>query len=253
MLHFTVKFSDDFTQHTPYCTVQVTSSEGVKVDEYVMSFDDFVESIRNSETENLRPMRILGVQKRKRLRKIIGRKRMKNPAIRIETPTLPVNCVKHIWINRAQKIQMVFIEVPKGKWDIAYYNTAFEQVGFPRMLFGYRIRDGRIQQMHILAVKDKGRIREDTELYKFPYANVSNGMVCMGGNTLPVIKDLAQLATMHQVFFAAPSSTCYYDTKRNESGFSDLRELYNRMQGQDFPEEWLTSKQQTFGQYCQEL
>jgi len=127
MLHFTVKFSDDFTQHTPYCTVQVTSSEGVKVDEYVMSFDDFVESIRNSETENLRPMRILGVQKRKRLRKIIGRKRMKNPAIRIETPTLPVNCVKHIWINRAQKIQMVFIEVPKGKWDIAYYNTTLNK------------------------------------------------------------------------------------------------------------------------------
>jgi hypothetical protein len=70
---------------------------------------------------------------------------------------------------------------------------------------------------------------------------------------LPVIKDLAQLATLHQVFFAAPSSTCYYNTNRNESGISDLRELYNRMQGQDFPEEWLTSKQQTFGQYCQEL
>ncbi|MGZ0049330.1 hypothetical protein [Brevibacillus gelatini] len=121
---------------------------------------------------------------------------MKNPAIRIETPTLPVNCVKHIWINRAQKIQMVFIEVPKGKWDIAYYNTAFKQVGFPRMLFGYRIRDGRIQQMHILAVKDKGRIREDTELYKFPYANVSNGMVCMGGKYVAGYQRLG--------------STCYY-------------------------------------------
>lgn len=253
MLHFTVKFTDDFKNQTPYCTVMVTSSDGVKVDEFVMSFDDFVESIRNAESTTLKPMRIIGVKKIKRFWKIKGKKRLHNPSIRVETPTLPANCVKHIWVHRLRNEQMVFIEVPKGKWDISYYNTPFQQVGFPRLLVGYRIQDGRILQLHLLAVKDKGRIRQDTELYKFPYANVEGGKVCMGMNVLPQIKDLAQLATMHQLFFAAPSSTCYYSTHRNESGISDLRELYSRMQDQDFPEEWLTSKGKTFGQYCQKL
>ncbi|EST55758.1 hypothetical protein T458_05365 [Brevibacillus panacihumi W25] len=249
MPRYIVQFNDDFSNGTPYCQIKVTQGETV-LEEFEMSFDDFAEAIMDSRMKSLKPQKIMGMVKRKRLRSIVGKRRIPNPLTRIETPTLPVNCVKHIWINRIKREQIVFVEIPKQQWNTSYYNTSLEMVGFPRMLFGYRIRGQEITSLYIFAVKEKGRIKGDTELFKFPFANVSNGLVCMGGNIFPEITDLAQLSTLHNIFFTAPSSSCYFSEGRNLSGISDLRELYTSLQRKDFPDEWLQTKQITFAECC---
>ncbi|MBA4535201.1 hypothetical protein [Brevibacillus halotolerans] len=249
---YNVEFNDDFIEATPYCHIKV-SQHGTVLDEYQMSFDDFIEAIMDSRMKTLKAHKVLGVKKRKRFHRIIGKRKLSNPYLKIETPYLPTNCIKHFWINRSQKEQLVFIEIPKQKWDISFYNSKFKQVGFPRLIFGYRLKENLIKKIYILAIKDKGRVLGKTEIFKFPFANVLNGSVCMGGNSLPTIKDLTQLSTMHNLFFAAPSSSCYYDTERNYSGISDLRELYTYLQDKIFPEEWLKSKDMTLEEYCKRV
>ncbi|QDX90959.1 hypothetical protein EEL30_00305 (plasmid) [Brevibacillus laterosporus] len=252
MPHYNVEFSDDFLQGTPFCHIKV-SQQGIILDEYKMSFDDFIEAIMDSRMSTLKTHKVVGVTKRKRFHRIIGKRKLSNPYNKIETPYLPTKCIKHIWVNRAQKEQLVFIEIPKQKWDTSFYNSKLDQVGFPRLLFGYRLKENFIKKIYILAIKDKGHVLGQTEIFKFPFSNVSNGVVCMGGNSFPNVKDLTQLSTMHNLFFAAPSSSCYYSSERNYSGIGDLRELYTYLQDKMFPEEWLNSKNMTLDEYCKSL
>jgi len=243
MATYHVQFSDDFSQGTPYCDVQVKSSDGAILNEYIMTLDHFVDAIMSSEMQEM-------VEKKYR---ITGVRKVTRKIQRFVSPILPKNCIRHIWLNYEKQDQVIFIEVPRKRWDIRYYDSPMEQVGFPRLIFGYRVQGATFKNMFLLAVKDSGKIKGDTPLYKFPYANVSNGRVCMGGNVLPPIQEISQLATYHHLFFAAPSSNCYYGTERNESGIHDLRELYTKMQHRDFPEEWLASEKITFDQFVSKL
>jgi len=268
-----VRFNDNFKEKLPYCKIKVTSDDdSIVIGSYEMTFDDFVESIIDSNMQVLKPLRVIGVKKLNTPVRIRGRKKYKNNAQSFETPILPQNCLKYInrpagyrtvnAVNQSGESvslkmksyeQVIFIEVPKKRFDISYYNSEMKDVGFPRLIFGYVIKDQRIQSIYLFAIKDGGRIKDSTMLYKFPYANVIQGKVCMGSNSLPTIKEIAQLGSMHNLFFAAPSSSCYFNGSRNASGINDLRDLYNRMSGQDFPEDWLESKEITFGQFCNNL
>jgi hypothetical protein len=243
MPHYHVQFSDDFTKGTPHCSITVKSPEGAILNEYMMTMDHFVESLLSSEEWEKRQQRYL----------ILGVKKVKRPVPRFVSPVLPKNCIRHVWLNHEKQDQVVFIEVPKSRWDIHYYDSPMKQVGFPRLIFGYRLQGAKFRSMLLLAVKDVGKIHADTELFKFPYANVSNGRVCLGGNVIPPIQEISQVATYHNLFFAAPSSNCYYSNGRNESGIQDLRELYSKMKDQDFPEEWLSPEKMTFDQFIASL
>lgn len=274
MSNFHVTFSDNFKEVSPYCHVKVTSDDGtIVLGNYQMTFDDFVESIIDANMKTLKPRRVIGIKKLNSPSKIRGRKKMENTALTFETPILPANCLKYV--NRPSTIkekkrkseegiqaslkyksteQFVFIEIPKKQMDYYYYNSEMKAVGFPRLIFGYRIVDQRVSSIYIFAVKEDGRIKENTPLYKFPYANVSDsGLVCMGTNPLPLIKDIQQIGTLHNLFFAAPSSACHYYGLRNNSGFNDLRDLYNHMSNNQFPDEWLVSMETSFGEFFKKL
>lgn len=258
----TLEFGDDFMNGNTLCNLQVKSPEGIIIDEFQMTLDNFISSVTDADIREMMPKKMLGVKKVPKLTfgpiwKIIkkGKKEVQNPYRKFGTAILPKNCVQHIWINRIRKSQIVFVDVPKSQWDITFYNTPLEQVGYPRMLFGYRIIGNKVNTMYILAVKEKGRITKETEIYHFPYANVSNGTVCMGGNQLlklPDIEDLWQLGTYHNLFFQAPSSACYYNSERNLAGFTDLREFYRHMENRVFSDEYLR-KQGTFKEFVKQI
>ncbi|MEI2356282.1 hypothetical protein [Mesobacillus zeae] len=155
----------------------------------------------------------------------------------IVTPTLPQYCIKHVWLNRAAQEQAVYIEVPKNKWDITYHSQVFENVGFPRMIFKYFIKGKNVTLSNIVAVKDKGFIKDDTPLFIFPFSNVERSTkVCMGSNQLPPIDSIVQVSTFHAIFFAAPFGDCY--GAKTTTG-KTLRELFTSLTHNDFEDEWL--------------
>lgn len=236
------KISFEFSDYDFLGTVCIKNDHGLLINEYKMTIDEFIQSVIDSQHRDV-------VVKHGR-RKILMKKRKR--AI-VDSGCLPSNCVRQVWTDYKNHQQIVFFDIPKTRWDMKYYDTSIEQVGYPRLLFGYQLQGNKVTEMFLFGLKDNGRIRGDTELFKFPFANVKDGKVCMGGNIYPTITDLYQLSTYHNVFFAAPSSNCYYDTLRNDSGISDLRELYTVLSEKDFPEEWLVSKKMTFDEFIKRI
>jgi hypothetical protein len=162
----------------------------------------------------------------------------------ISTPLLPKNCLRHLWANRTSDKQEVYIEVPKQRWDITYHTHKFEQVGFPRMIFKYEADNGSVKLLTIVALKDNGSIKEDTEIFHFPFSHVdTSGHVCMGGNSFPQIKSLQQISNFHVLFLSAPFGDDYGSKTTTKKG---LRELFKELSNQDFNDEWLLTKKNTF-------
>ena len=175
----------------------------------------------------------------------------------IETPYLPhspleVACIKHVNVSRKSDVHDYYMVIPKAKWDITFANGQLEDVGFPRMLFRWRVKRGNVSRsdLRIFALKEHGRVNGDTELFQFPYPHVQgqNGLVCMGGNVLPTIQSAQQLETMHKLFIHSPFSGDY--GVRTTKGFQ-VRELFTKAAGYDFPDEWLVSTRKTINQFFQ--
>ncbi|KZE68019.1 hypothetical protein AWM68_17775 [Fictibacillus phosphorivorans] len=164
----------------------------------------------------------------------------------IPTPLLPTNCLKHVWVNRVGNVHRVYVEVPKKRWDITYHNQAFKDVGFPRMIFRYMIKNQSVELETIVAVKDQVLIKEDTPIFHFPFSHVSTeGYVCMGGNKFPDVKAIQQLGTFHTVFLSSPFQDDY--GAKTTTG-KQIREIFTSLKGNDFNDEWLLKKNKTFNE-----
>ncbi|QJX65053.1 hypothetical protein HLK66_25535 (plasmid) [Niallia circulans] len=154
-----------------------------------------------------------------------------------QTPILPKNCVKHVWINELAKHQLVYIEVPKQQLDMRYGKTLFKQVGLPRLIFLYEVMEKKVKLKNIVAVKDSKFLTKDTEVFLFPFSHVSlDGHVCMGGNTFPEIDDIYQLNSLHLLFLQAPFGEDYgAKTTTNLS----VAELFKKYENKQFDDEIL--------------
>lgn len=167
----------------------------------------------------------------------------------ISTPILPRNCIK---FSQSVSHSYVFVEIPKQRWDITYHKESFTKVGFPRMIFKYKViqtepESIKINIETIVAVKGNSNIISNTPLYHFPFSHVdTNGHVCMGGNELPDIKRVDQVSSLHNVFLSAPFGDDY-GVKVSKPGVT-LRELFNQLSNNDFDEYLLRDKNISFDQ-----
>ncbi|KGP81956.1 MULTISPECIES: hypothetical protein [Paenibacillus] len=244
--HYSVTWSEGVHSSIPTCQVQIKNQNNVVLSDYSMTFNQFAEAIIDTELRELHPLTIIGHRKGMERLSICGIRKVGKPSY--ETPFMNKGIVKYIRMEKSKK-EIVVCSVPKQKWDMYYYNDPLEKIGHPHLLFVYLIdmKSRRVDQMFCFAVK-QSRISSDTELFKYPYANVTNGSVCMGGNSLPTITDINQCATLHNLFFGSPSTNCYFDGHRNTSGITELRELYSKMQDTDFPDAWLLTEKITIQQ-----
>ncbi|WP_026801313.1 hypothetical protein [Pontibacillus halophilus] len=223
-----ITINDDLSRFSDYVSVKDISSDGKVVkEEYLMTVDQLVSVLQRSEYSPAN-----------------------EPSIPVQSPILPDNGFKHVWREQGQT-QDVYTFVPAQQYDIRVHDTFIENVGFPSMIFCYQLDDSKITNLRVVAVKEKdmSEISENTEIYRFPFSNVQRSEVCMGANPFPKIESVRELKTLHNFFITIPFTNEWFDANSNNSDVYDLRELFNSVQGQAFPTEWLSSEGITFNQF----
>ncbi|MCY7454337.1 hypothetical protein [Bacillus altitudinis] len=152
----------------------------------------------------------------------------------MSTPVLPQSTVKYV---KGSSTADVYIEVPKSRWDITYNKQKYSQVGFPRMIFQYKVSQNRVFIERIYAVKDKKPLTSETEIYMFPFSHVNEtGGVCMGDNRLPACKKISDLSLYHTFFINSPFSSDW--GAKTTKGYK-LEDLFNLCKENDFDDELL--------------
>lgn len=153
---------------------------------------------------------------------------------RLSTPVLPQSTVKYV---KGSTTENVYIEVPKSRWDITYNKRTYSQVGFPRMIFHYKVAKNSVTINRIYAVKDKKPLSSETDIYMFPFSHVNeSGGVCMGVNQLPPCKNLSDLSLYHTFFIYSPFANDW--GAKTTKGYK-LDDLFNLCKENDFDDELL--------------
>lgn len=111
-------------------------------------------------------------------------------------------------------------KVPKGRIRLKYKGVVMEDVGHPNLLAIYRLNSNdKISSMKLVAVKDTGKLKEDTEVFEYPYSHVySTGSVCWSAYHEFTSEQLPHVANM---FLSTDNSghlreNCYDLYKENE-------------------------------------
>ena len=79
----------------------------------------------------------------------------------------------------------------------------------------YNTKKNKITEVSV-AVADRGVLRDDTKLYKYPFSNVSGFNMCIGSNAMPKIKQLRQLSSIPYYIFAMPDNNDRYTPDRTK-------------------------------------
>lgn len=233
MANYRVTWNDTFDNNgTILCNVQIVS-DGVQLGDYDMTLDDFVESISNAQIQE-KALLIANRKKKIEANKlIVGIKKIETEPVIVSTPLLSTNTIFHM---KSNSTEFVLTEIKPSQRDIIFYEHVFENVGFPRLIFGYFIYKNVVRDMYTFAIKGSGMIKKNTALYNFPYANVDrSGLICMGENTKYVIKNTSDCGTLHNLFFNAPSSSCHFTPNKNMlTEEENLISIYKKMQNKQF-------------------
>lgn len=151
--------------------------------------------------------------------RVEGFKRTVKPEdVYLKTIHIPKNCVN---VDVSVSKLIYSIEIPKQRMRVKFGDTAYEDVGHPKLLAKVEVIDEKFQTMSLFAIKDG----EDT-LYKYPYSNVfGNGQVCwtvMERNSVITLKEIEMLPMM------------FLSTPNNSHLNSETLNLYLKYQGKDF-------------------
>lgn len=164
-----------------------------------------------------------------------------------------INGLLHKIVKNVQVIQSKYIDtdnaihilaVDKVQAYTILKNENIGEIGYPKLLFAVYVMNNRVTSLKIVAVKDK-EIVEDTQLYEYPYTNVSGkqGCVCLGGNKFDgdVYKN-DYLYKVPMLFYSMPNSFHSFSPAKNKGGY-DCKELMLLMKDKEFNDSLLVEKE----------
>jgi hypothetical protein len=146
------------------------------------------------------------------------------------SPLLPKNCF--IYQEMLDGSSIVGIEVDAQRFNVIYHRKSFEQVGHPKMLFLFTIRNKKLLKAELVCVKDK-LLKSDTQLYRYPFSNVFHNLSCCWPDLKTyLVKDLSMVGTLPYAFINSPNNDHAY-------GGTNLGERFYHLQEKDFNNEEL--------------
>ena len=152
-----------------------------------------------------------------------------------------------VWFSVNANSTKLAVRIKAKKRQLTYArrgeDALFVEVPYPDLILVLNIKEKAVCPEECFALSAKtGQLREDTELYVFPFGNVStNGHVCMGGNHLAFTGGLAEAVEAGlQGFFYSPYNGDYYQPCSHISTGDSLGDALKKLSGMlTFPEEWL--------------
>lgn len=162
---------------------------------------------------------------------------------------LPQNMCK---IKIQKGVMDVYVVVHPKQLPVRYAlsnNQGIVLLPYPKLLFCFSFGTEAINFIdgRCFAIKDE-KISQDTELYHFPYSNVSDvGDICFGSNKIKTTGDISKdVNNLIELFFASPYNDDYYKVNRTGYLVNSFKELLNLLDNQkSFPCEKLVSTGQT--------
>jgi len=135
----------------------------------------------------------------------------------------------------------VILYVPAGKHQFVSTKMQIaEQLFYPALLFKIEYVDGRCVKKDCFALKSESEPCEDTELYCYPYGNVSSdGNICMG-NIEVKIDNISQAYKFVDAFFEGIDEGHYYSPGNTVKPKLKQEVLVRKVLNKKcFPNEWL--------------
>lgn len=146
------------------------------------------------------------------------------------SPLLPKDCF--IYQEMLDGASIVGIEVEAQRFDVIYHRKSFHQIGHPKMLFLFTVRNNKILKAELVCVKDK-LLKSDTHLYRYPFSNVFESLSCCWPDLKSYsLKDLSMIGTLPYAFINSPNNDHAY-------GGTNLGERFFHLQEKDFNNEEL--------------
>lgn len=114
-------------------------------------------------------------------------------------------------------------EVPKSRFRVKYHGAPIEDVGHPRLLAIYKLKnEEQVSSMKLVAVKENEEIHDLMDVYRYPYSHVfADGKVCWYEYGNFKKNDLPQIANL------------FLSTSNSNHG-ADCLKLYKENEGKDF-------------------
>lgn len=147
----------------------------------------------------------------------------------VRSGILPEDCVSFC---EKDGESFVVVELGQDTIDLTYEKTTYEKFPVPRLLYGFTVdTNGKITNVYV-TVAEKGTLRDDTKLYKYPFSNVNGFRMCTGDNALPEIKQLRQLSGIPCYLFSMPDNNDYYSPEQTKLNM-EYRNLLEFLQDKD--------------------
>lgn len=143
----------------------------------------------------------------------------------ISSGLLPKNCIAFSSAEESED-RYVAMEFDAGYADISYYKTEYQHFPIPRLVFGFYVNSGgRITNVH-LGVTANEKLTGDSQMYEYPFSNVSGFHLCTGANHLPEIKCLSQLSGLPWFILSLPNNDDRFNHRGNrlDMGYRELLE-----------------------------
>ena len=109
--------------------------------------------------------------------------------------------------------KVIFLYRKPMPTTITYYESVFENVGMPGLVFAVTIGNNQVRTVRVCAVKEDV-LTESTKVYRYPLSNVSSieGRICFGRNNIFDIdyKETSYLHSIPSMFLAMPNNDDSY-------------------------------------------
>lgn len=139
---------------------------------------------------------------------------------------LPKNCVSYTY-DTGKGNHYIVLEYPENHADITYMKTLYENFHIPKLVFGFIIKDEKIEKVN-MGVTANERLKDDTQMYVYPFSNVSKFYLCTGANSLPKIKSFVSLSNLPRFILSLPDNDDHYRESNNKLGLGH-RELLEHL------------------------
>lgn len=165
---------------------------------------------------------------------------------------LPDKKVRTVWsCNDNLGGYAVVLALPARQQDTVYKDTTYKNVGYPQLVFGFRVEENKITRSKASVVLDEV-LTSKSILYHYPYSNINASFsICWGNNTLPKIIEPCKLSTIPLFFLSVPNNDDSYG--KNASGLS-YEQLLISTQNKDFdPKLLISAEGKTLGDFTKLL